>query len=660
MSGAVLIERATDYLKQDTKNEPQVTVVAQQDDFSRWRPSYHLIAPIGWMNDPCAPGYDPTTRQYHVGFQWNPNGAEWGDIVWGNSTSADLVNWSVAPKPTVSRDTAYDHAGVFTGCFRPTAPNGAQDGTLTYIYTAVSKLPIHYTLPYNHGSEKLALAVSKDGGKTWSKPAGNPVLEGPPKDVPVTGWRDPYVAPWKTMSKALGGSYAEGKLFATISGGLVDKTPTVFLYAVDETDLTKWEYLGPLMDVGLNKCPSHWSGDLGVNWEVTNFMTLDDGAGSSQEFLILGAEGCKSIYRQEGSKRTPRGQLWVAGQIKSQDDRTTADPLVDYSYGGVFDHGLFYAANGFWDPEAQQQTVIGWVVEDDLPVDLQVKQQWSGCLSLPRVASLLTLRHVVKARKSDLRAITSVQAESDAHGTSTVQTLRISPDRRLQQLRRPAKQTTLPVTSLRPLNGSIQIPLRTTRWEFDGEFSVAQTCKRVGLAIYHSEGMPSRRVAPSTKPLWQPKREKTNFVYRSEVPHHALLGPCGGGFRRRAPRPRHGGVFGADAGGACSPHAVHDAGRLQRGGIGGKAADPRLLRRQRARDLRQRAHRCHHADLHAGRPERRVGGVCGGGGQRCARVARGDYRVQGLGRTGMCVDAYFSKSRGKGLANGPDRRNGSG
>lgn len=502
MSGAVLIERATDYLKQDTKNEPQVTVVAQQDDFSRWRPSYHLIAPIGWMNDPCAPGYDPTTRQYHVGFQWNPNGAEWGDIVWGNSTSADLVNWSVAPKPTVSRDTAYDHAGVFTGCFRPTAPNGAQDGTLTYIYTAVSKLPIHYTLPYNHGSEKLALAVSKDGGKTWSKPAGNPVLEGPPKDVPVTGWRDPYVAPWKTMSKALGGSYAEGKLFATISGGLVDKTPTVFLYAVDETDLTKWEYLGPLMDVGLNKCPSHWSGDLGVNWEVTNFMTLDDGAGSSQEFLILGAEGCKSIYRQEGSKRTPRGQLWVAGQIKSQDDRTTADPLVDYSYGGVFDHGLFYAANGFWDPEAQQQTVIGWVVEDDLPVDLQVKQQWSGCLSLPRVASLLTLRHVVKARKSDLRAITSVQAESDAHGTSTVQTLRISPDRRLQQLRRPAKQTTLPVTSLGPLNGSIQIPLRTTRWEFDGEFSVAQTCKRVGLAIYHSEDLKSH-----TTLYWAPAEE---------------------------------------------------------------------------------------------------------------------------------------------------------
>ncbi|KAL1627129.1 putative beta-Fructufuranosidase [Neofusicoccum ribis] len=505
MSGAVLLERATDCLAAETKNAPQVTITSKQDDFSRWRPSYHIIAPAGWMNDPCAPGYDPTTRQYHVGFQWNPNGAEWGDIVWGNSTSSDLVSWNVAPKPTISRDTAYDHAGVFTGCFRPTAPNGAQDGTITYIYTAVSKLPIHYTLPYNIGSEKLAIATSKDGGKTWSKPHGNPVLEGPPKDVPVTGWRDPYVAPWSTMGKALGDKYGEGKLFATISGGLVGKTPTVFLYAVDAADLTKWEYLGPLMDVGLNHCPSHWSGDLGVNWEVTNFMTLKDNEGAAQEFLILGAEGCKSIYRQEASKRTPRGQLWVAGQIRSQDNRTTADPLVDYSYGGVFDHGLFYAANGFWDPETQQQVVIGWVVEDDLPIDLQVKQQWSGCLSLPRVASLLTLRNVRKARRSDLKSITSIQSEADAHGTSTVRTMRISPDRRVQKLRRSARHTTLPVTSLGPLNGKpqpVQIPLKTSSWEFYGEFAVAQTCTRVGVAIYHSEDVKCR-----TELYWSPVEE---------------------------------------------------------------------------------------------------------------------------------------------------------
>ncbi|OJD34046.1 glycoside hydrolase family 32 protein [Diplodia corticola] len=502
MSSTVLIERITNCLAPAPKDEPEVTTTPEQDDYSRWRPSYHIIAPAGWMNDPCAPGYDPTTRQYHVGFQWNPDGAEWGDIVWGNSTSRDLVSWKVAPKPTVSRDTSYDHAGVFTGCFRPTAPNGAQDGTLTYIYTAVSKLPIHYTLPYNVGSEKLAIATSTDGGKTWSKPLGNPILNGPPRNVPVTGWRDPYVASWANMARALGGEHADGKLFATISGGLVGRTPTVFLYAVDASDLSKWEYLGPLMDVGLNKRPSHWSGDLGVNWEVTNFMTLTDGDGASQEFLILGAEGCKSVYRQEESKRTPRGQLWVAGNIRSREGQTTTNALVDYAYGGVFDHGLFYAANGFWDPETQQQVVIGWVTEDDLPVELQIKQQWSGCLSLPRIAGLMTLRHVRKARKSELKSITSIQTESDAHGTSTVRTMRISPDRRLQKLRRSAQQTDLPTASLGPLDGRTQVPLRSTRWELDGEFAVAQTCTRVGIAVFHSEDVECR-----TELYWSPAEE---------------------------------------------------------------------------------------------------------------------------------------------------------
>ncbi|KAH7102336.1 glycosyl hydrolase [Auriculariales sp. MPI-PUGE-AT-0066] len=458
---------------------------SERNDFSRWRPSFHIIAPTGWMNDPCGLGYDPATLQYHIGFQWNPNGAEWGDIVWGNSTSSDLVNWIVAPAPTLNRDTAYDRAGVFTGCFRPTGPDGVRDGTLTYIYTA-----------------KLAIATSSDGGKTWYKPATSPILYGPPEGVSVTSWRDPYVAPWPTMGKALGGKYAEGKLFATISGGLVGMTPTVFLYAVDETDLNKWEYLGPLMDVGLNKRLSHWSGDLGVNWEVSNFMTLDDGQGSSQEFLILGAEGCKSIYRQEGSRRTPRGQLWVAGRIKPREDGTGGRALMDYSYGGVFDHGLLYAANGFWDPETLQQIVIGWVVEEDLPVHLQIRQGWSGCLSLPRIASLSTIRHIVKARKSDLAVIKSIRAENDGHGTWTIQTLKISPDRRLRQLRRLATQTTIAATSLGPLDCTFHVPLKTSRWEFHGEFAVAQSCTCVGLAIYHSKDLQC-----STKLYWSPAEE---------------------------------------------------------------------------------------------------------------------------------------------------------
>lgn len=33
------------------------------------RPSLHLTPSQGWMNDPCAPGYDPIEEKYHIFYQ---------------------------------------------------------------------------------------------------------------------------------------------------------------------------------------------------------------------------------------------------------------------------------------------------------------------------------------------------------------------------------------------------------------------------------------------------------------------------------------------------------------------------------------------------------------------------------------------------------------
>lgn len=508
-----------------TKKSHQPPATTKTATYSRWRPSYHLIAPRGWINDPCAPGYIPSTGRYHVGFQWNPKGAEWGDVVWGKAFSADLVAWDVSETPSLERDAPYDHAGVFTGCWRPTGVDGAEkkgeegtkEGAVSFIYTSVSRLPIHYTKAYHRGCETLSLATSQDGGQTWVKDARNPVLPGPPEGVDALGWRDPYVAEWPAVAKLLssstttkssqnGGGDEKKPLLGLISGGIRDKTPTTWLYKVDAADLSQWEFVGPLVKPGLNFAPSRWTGDIGVNWEVTNFVSLTNEDGTTtQDFLIFGAEGCKPLHGGAGvvpgTKRTNRAQLWIAidptGEAAVTTTTTTTiittrqgvsspeqKPLMKFSYGGIFDHGLYYAANGFWDPVTQQQVVVGWVTEEDIPVASQVKQGWSGCLSLPRVASLVTIPHVVRASTSaSLHDITSIRVtkEEDNNTIFTVQTLGVKPDARLQKLRAGAAEQK--ATAL-----GAALPLKTAQWEASAQFAQvgSSQCERVGVKIRHA------------------------------------------------------------------------------------------------------------------------------------------------------------------------------
>lgn len=140
-----------------------------------YRPQVHFTTRNGWINDPN--GLVRLGGEYHMFYQHNPAGTEWGNMHWGHAVSRDLVKWQ-------EKDIALfpDETGMmFSGCCFVDDRNrlGLQQGddpTAILYYTA--------TKPFAQ-----YMAVSGDRFKTICKYRPEPVV--PP--IGSTESRDPKV-----------------------------------------------------------------------------------------------------------------------------------------------------------------------------------------------------------------------------------------------------------------------------------------------------------------------------------------------------------------------------------------------------------------------------------------------------------------------------------
>ena len=127
------------------------------------RPLFHFTSRVGWLNDPN--GLVFHNGEWHLFYQHNPFGREWGNMHWGHAVSADLVRWKelgIGLYPKTHGDWAFSGSAVV-------------DKDNTSGWGTKEKPPL--VLAYTSTGRGECIAYSTDDGRTWTEYAQNPVVK---------------------------------------------------------------------------------------------------------------------------------------------------------------------------------------------------------------------------------------------------------------------------------------------------------------------------------------------------------------------------------------------------------------------------------------------------------------------------------------------------
>ncbi|CAL0313404.1 unnamed protein product [Lupinus luteus] len=311
------------------------------------RTAYHFQPEKNWMNDPNGPMY--YKGWYHFFYQYNPNAAVWGDIVWGHAVSRDMIHWEHLPLAMVN-DQWYDINGVWTGS-ATILPNG--------------QVIMLYTGSTNDSVQVQNLAYPADPSDPllvdWIKYPGNPVLF-PPPGIGYKDFRDPTTA-WLT---------SEGKWRITI-GSKLNKTGIAFVY--DTEDFKTYElkegFLRAVSGTGM--------------WECVDFYPVSKMAENGLDTSFNGAE-VKHVVKV--SLDDDRHDYYSIGNYDEKKGSFIPDDVKnDVGIGLRYDYGIFYASKTFYDQSKGRRVLWGWIGESDSEY-ADITKGWASVQSIPRTVNL--------------------------------------------------------------------------------------------------------------------------------------------------------------------------------------------------------------------------------------------------------------------------------
>ncbi len=309
-----------------------------------FRPQVHFSPRQHWTNDPN--GLVFFDGEYHLFFQYNPFGDVWGHMSWGHAVSRDLLHWQELPVaiPEANGEMVFtgsvvideqDTSGLCTG----------GKACMVAIYTAYTG----YDAKPEHPHQAQALAVSQDHGRTWTRFAGNPVL-----DLNLADFRDPAVT-WQP---------AGHRWVMAVS---LPKEHKVRFYG--SPDLKQWTQLsdfGPL-------------GDTDGDWECPDLVELPKTPNTPSTWAL-------KVGLNPGAPQGGSGEQYFLGSFDGT--RFTASP--EPGAHGLTNYGKDdYCAISFNHlPPTEKPILLGWMNNWQYAAKLPTSP-WRGQMSLPRRLSLV-------------------------------------------------------------------------------------------------------------------------------------------------------------------------------------------------------------------------------------------------------------------------------
>ena len=318
-------ELPTENENPDTPDQPSTGSYSEQ-----YRPQIHYTPAKNWVNDPNGMVYLNGT--YHLFYQYNPSGNDWGNMSWGHATSTDLVHWTEKPVAL----TADNLGDIFSG-----SAVVDKDNTAGFGKNAIVAI---YTSSGDH--QQQSIAYSTDGGETFKKYEGNPVI----KNTELADFRDPKVF-WHEESKQWIMSLALGWQYGIQFWG--------------SKDLKNWSQLGTF-STGVSRCNRG-------QWECPDLIQLDYN-GTKKWVLVVSVN--------PGGPTIGSGTMYFVGDFDGRN--FTADNL---DYPLWLDYGADNYAGVTWSNTTDRALFIGWMNNWQYAGASPVSP-WRSANTLPRELSL--------------------------------------------------------------------------------------------------------------------------------------------------------------------------------------------------------------------------------------------------------------------------------